>query len=865
MCGRSSPEPTGDPLGCGWLFYSSRRLNAGPSSLVSPDVKDALQALLALRCVPRAADPLGPYRAELDPTGSYLPGRDAAISAYEVLVGTVRAQTSAEPSAPSDSLFAPLDEHDRASRRFARSFHTAPLFAWAGPKFGVGLSLYHHLLPTDVREHFIRVLNDLDIPASRSYSGLASALKSLSGFAKKWGESWLPSMWKYFVNLENLGGYQAVLDPDAFVADLRAWATGDRAHMTVGPDGVISEAAFLDDFRAGLSDFFSALPSVTIANERAMTIDEFSRDPNIWARSGSSSYRQRVAGVDAGGRTVHAKRTKQATAMMRSPGEVASAIRTYSRQENVAVEKPEAAKVRAVVASDDETYLRMAYISHWLEAAMAGSTTTTLYMNQRQVIAMWDRLVSERATSRGWAMPLDQSHFDWQPNKRMITCFFSVLRDVLNAAPARVRPDLLTALGHLEKALTKDVATLRIPLTGEVLPVEKGIMSGWRWTALMDTAFNWAEMWSARMLISRCGLGLISPTVVAQGDDDAITAERARDVVALALAYRVMSFEVNPGKFFVSQVRDEYLRKVAEGGVLSGYPARSLNSILWRNPKDPEPLKGLLRARELSSQWGIALGRGFSRVPLLECAVRDISASNGLTHHEVECLMGTPCCMGGLGWHFGSAKWLCLAPGSADRAVRLDEHALPGLQYVVMAARGLRNVEWRDLEVDVSARLHFEGASVTVVPGGVKEVAKRGYRPVAIGSGPKLGPTVSRDIPQYFASSLLEHAIRERDFSWIHSVYVDASDRSLSYDIERRGGRAVWFAWLRHKLPYAAAFLPGMLGALVSEWSTICNRAAWAAVLRRSAFTMADITGSALSAEAAARSYLLARSPPLFE
>jgi len=145
---------------------------------------------------------------------------------------------------------------------------------------------------------------------------------------------------------------------------------------------------------------------------------------------------------------------------------------------------------------------------------------------------------------------------------------------------------------------------------GERIDITNGILSGWRWTAMLDTIVNLIELSMAEEWVEENSLIKVNMVdFCAQGDDDWLKLKDKRSAVALWLAYESFGLFVNPGKFFLDTVRDEFLRRVMDKGIITGYPARSITSICFRNPLSEREAIGADLIRGNFTRWKLLCER----------------------------------------------------------------------------------------------------------------------------------------------------------------------------------------------------------------------------------------------------------------
>ena len=791
-----------------------------------------------------------------------LPNLPAALAEYAELIekGGKWASEEDETISGSRKLLEPLTDEEKSRARFARSWKVPPRYKRFGERWGRGISLAMALIPLREKAKVVSFLKTVSFYQVKTSSALFNLMRGVSALAKKHGDLLFPGWWKFLVNWEALGGYASPLELSAFEKDLRAWAEGDIVHEIVDEYGRMSENCFLDELEKGMRDLLFNLPGLGNANKRARTIEEFSREPGLWARTGSSHVKEAVMYLDKSGQIKKAKKTKWRTALALAPARVRDILRTQDpgrlKQRNSAIQKLETGKVRAVVSSDDETYLRMAYISDWLETALAGNAASTLFMSTEQQLGMWQCFASDTETDYV-KLPLDQSHFDWMQNKRMINRFLNVVGDVIRTyAEPRAKSDLLHVLESLRWTLVKLEGDLTLGEGSHKIRmlVQKGVMSGWRWTALMDTAFNLGEMRAAQVHLRRQGFpdGVVS--VTAQGDDDRILVNSYGLGAALALAYNEMGFEVNPGKFFIDTKRDEYLRQVAEPGLVSGYPIRAINAVLWRNPINRDPPAGLYRLSEQVKSWNLFIGRGMDRSTTEELMIRDLANANGLSAEIVKRILATPAPLGGLGFYdIGVEPWLQFTPGKKTVKTRILGTTVKGLdEEIGLWKKYDRTVTSEEAAQAMVNNLDCSEAHVEVVSGQTRDRARLlpfAWKAQDTSAGIPLGAYCNSELPVTLQEHFLERAVREKDWNWISNTWLAPELRAVSDRILSHGRRRVWLDWIMNKLPWNLATVPGWNDLLPGHRFQAYCTAYWSRVVGMNVFSYTTVERAALSAE----------------
>jgi alkylhydroperoxidase/carboxymuconolactone decarboxylase family protein YurZ len=742
----------------------------------------------------------------------------------------------------------PLSAEEKARMRFRRTWFTKGPFSNLGPRWGPSLHLYLKILPTDVYYKVRKALVvDLRIDKVNDSNTLYGIFREVSRIAKKHGDQVFPGFWKYLVNLELLGGFLPPAPDETFDESLEDWVTGDIIHSSWDGNS-FDEEVFLKDFECGMFEFLAKAPSVTRANDRFVTPHEYAQDPANVGRVGATHYKHNVYFGDST-YVSRVGKTKWRTALVLGSEGILRLLSSDAPQSAKAVQKREAGKVRAVISADDSTFIRMDYVSKWLETALQGHPNTTLFMGTAQARDFWVGL-SRACINNTVKLPLDQDKFDHQQNFRMITSFFKVLkRFIIMNASQDISDTLLPIVESVHRSLVVTPSFLTAS-SGKRFKITKGILSGWRWTALIDTVMNYGEMFAALRLLKRLGFGHILNSLNAQGDDDQINVDTYGQAAAIVQAYKTMNFGVNPGKFFVDTKRDEYLRQVITKGNVAGYPARGINAVMWRNPISRDPPAGILRLREQVKTWNTLIGRGCDERKCFNYMLVDCANANGLSKQQVLSILATPAVVGGVGMFRGGHT--AITPGTIDHV---------GTVLTPLAGVNESIKRWSKLGMDIQPQLvREEVASVLdvtrakrrVTPGVVREVEVPNplmWTPKQQPSGMPLSAPVNPSLPKFLADSALRTAIREKNWSWIHDVYIDSSSASFSRGLFRRVRRRVWLAWVEGNLPWK---IPTLVGQSELDASLVLKNLysdSWGKAISRLGCNWTRVIRAALSAE----------------
>lgn len=761
-----------------------------------------------------------------------------------------------------------LDDNNKeeASReRFSRSWK-AGNYSELGPRWGKSISLYVAVMPDTVAEEFERKMVRWNICKFLSPQALYDWFKELTEFSKKYGNLFSEN-WKWFVNLENFGGYLPSVPMLDFAESIREWVGGTIIHKSLNRFGGWSEEQFLDDLSLGIDNFLSLGPNVERATSNAKSIEEWSFDFVNWARSGTtstrSSYRYRPS---EGSKWYNAGKTKWRTALSVDSTYVAKILRERTINSlipvNNAVQKRESGKVRAVISSDDALYWRMSYVSHWLESCMEGHPHSTLYMHSRQVEELWKNTAIHCSRGDRVNTPLDQTHFDWQQNTRMLNIALERIKNYIDLSSVRehVKADLLWVTESIRIAIVelRGSVTIKEGKKREDIRVEKGILSGWRWTAFLDTLFNWAELHCAKELCNRLQLGVNVLDEVSQGDDVKLSTDNEGSSIAIVEAFNSLNFNINPSKFFIDRFRDEYLRQVITAVDVSGYPARSILSILQRNPVTRDPIAGIGRANEQVTSWNTLLARGADNKKIYKLMLRDIANANGISKKQAKLVLATPVAVGGLGWSLNGEKWAIMTNGTVDKEVVFDIHLNPKKSINEHLTYWKNN---HSISIG-EASVHKYIVSVLDLPKARLKVINMEYKEIGkitpwrirsegsgLNSGMKLHAYPKKELPTSLIQEALNEQIRNKDWQWIQEEYIAEELRSMSSRIKVRGGNRVWVDWVSGRLPWHTPVIPGWNVNLVSRLSRNFLQYGFMRLCMRAKFNYTDIKRLVLTSE----------------
>lgn len=669
----------------------------------------------------------------------------------------------------------PLSNSEIHRLRYARSLKIKPQFSVLGERWGRSFSLLFS--ESNLQYHYVRValhflINDLKILEIPHAYQLFAVLKKTTEIFKTHNDK-ISQAWRYLINLETFGWYVTGEFTQEHKDEVIDWVVTKHPHYING-----SEEAFEQAFKCEVFHFFEE----NAAREHQFSIptaQEWLDNPDNYCRSGSTHMNVEVR-VDQ----ERPRKSKTAAYLSRSKSFFQKMIFTKQRYKATIIMKKETGKVRPVINADDASYLQMSFVSSWLEPFLQGNRNSTLWMSTKQVLDMKINTVMQLQAMRT-ALPLDQSHFDHQPTMAMLQSTFSAIKAF---AP---RDDLKYVTGLIAESIAEGTI-VELP-DGSKLTHKKGVLSGWRWTAMIDTIINIVTFRLATRLS-----GLTRPLAVrlfnAQGDDDLIFVDNNVDAELIAASYQAMNFEVNTKKFFISKRYQEYLRIVYDRDGSYGYPARSIVSLLINNPINPDPPAGTSRIRAAYSNWMIAINR---RLSCYHEMLEDISRGNGVSESFVEEWLHTPATLGGCGWQPWSEKteYTVLSDSIIKRHGKISGiHLVPVRQSAAFREAILERLETHN--------------NLEVVPMQVSTYPKLEPFKRLCTCGERLTPRYA-DLKNSFLNDIkYREFLDAKDYKSAVAM-LDDDSRRVATRLARRASRWVFLAYLRSELPFSQPYVYG--------------------------------------------------------
>lgn len=585
----------------------------------------------------------------------------------------------------------PFVDRDRRFELLEFRYPIGPDLVWLGAWWGRSFSLWRSMTP----EYIVRaVFAHLNAATWDSDASLMAVLGSFGDGVSKYADflAWeRPMDWQFCCHLKLLGGYQATAKSDEMLEDVLDWVNTPRVHTSLF-------GTYHEEFGKTLRRWF--VP--TKSSDFSLSFKDYLSSRAVWARSGSSTTRVDTGLAKTKWNLAWSKDDIQIRAVMSRVGKKTDLVHSL-------IQKLELGKVRGVIGVDDAMYLAMDYISQFVEDDLAHTPMFNFQSEEKQQ-STWEML-----GSAGTKVPLDESGFDHdKSDTEVLSCVDAcVLFAKMRAKPA-FHPDIEYCGAFVKRFIFGGFIKV-----GETkVTVNKGVLSGWRWTYLVDTMINVTQinLCLAELVQAGCGLNL---KFVCSGDDVGCVFPNFREAGAFFVAYRSYGYKVNAAKFWVSKWRNEFLRITVTGAGVRGYVNRMLPKLLFTNPLQT----AVSREEKVSSLvavWSKVYVRGWAKRDVLNCVYADIAGSLRVSLSNAKRFVHTPVAYGGGGaWPYTGEDGLGLHFSKGDDESRVRLASLPGaMDYVsyLTGKYGERELFERGVLEVVEGTLTYKKAKVKSTP-----------------------------------------------------------------------------------------------------------------------------------------------------
>lgn len=256
-------------------------------------------------------------------------------------------------------------------------------------------------------------------------------------------------------------------------------------------------------------------------------------------------------------------------------------------------------KRRLIVSADYNLTLKMRFVDTWLSDWLVGNDNSYLWRTPSQIEKMWTDFMDY--SEKRWRVPLDQSSFDHHVSKSMVICVLEEIKHLISnrmLCEQSILDQYLLVMDTIIYGIDNAyvIYELREDDTGYTkgikayleIPYNNGVLSGWQWTSKINTICNIAESRVAIAEIEAQGIRVQLIEFDATGDDQNTSWKYLIDSLLYWLQLVSCGFEIHPSKNFFSTNHNEYLRLYSTADGINGYPARTVNKILWVYPGNVE-------------------------------------------------------------------------------------------------------------------------------------------------------------------------------------------------------------------------------------------------------------------------------------
>jgi hypothetical protein len=474
--------------------------------------------------------------------------------------------------------------------------------------------------------------------------------------------------WERLVDINTLGGILYEISNDEFEKRIKEWTQGYSMHKVFN-----DESLFYNLFEKAVENLEYSLP--IRQTRRFISFREYLDRTYLWGLSGSTTLKSNVTHVETNNQEMKIRQTKWSVALFMDKDELYKTILSKRFVPIIALQKPGAAKIRLAMSSGFEFYLLLDYVDYFFQDTLRQWEYSTFWFKKKKRFSFWMDFAKKTVTKERFHIPLDQSKFDWNISTRMILSIVKMIR--------RIGPKIGIQFDENEKIfniLEHLFSHNKVQIGEEVLDVMKGVMSGWKWTALMDTFVNYCQMQVAISILDYFTLEL-PEDITLQGDDDRLSLQSPISIYIIIRIYDMMGFIIHPKKFFVKQGCDEFLRKIALNGRVFGPCARTISTILEPKPENRDKVDRLEMVTEVLSTFYTYMSR-----------IKDTIEFNLYKHYiirEIEYLIPgiskivwKPKCVGGMGFQpYDNNENAYVIEKENIKIGEVNDMHIPGLEY----------------------------------------------------------------------------------------------------------------------------------------------------------------------------------------
>jgi hypothetical protein len=528
-------------------------------------------------------------------------------------------------------------------------------------------------------------------------------LGAISELLKIKGDDISPA-WRYYHGIHGMCEYYDIAPDGTTNEKVREWLEKDVDLHLNG-----SRFEWHRAFKSAVSQIFDR-EFVMLDAMSGMVSSKAYSEAYMWMKGVSTNLEGAQVYNSKLGRVKRTRRTKKSASLAVQPEEIVRKLYRYSPQELRIFQKPEAQKRRFIANGDFDNFLKMDFISCFLDKGFEQHPHMSVLNNMSTRRKMFKSLVDHGKDKEYIKLPLDQSKFDHMVTREMLITIFDKIIDICpNGSEQKdVARILRQSMFSLESTVYNGTDSFRYC---------KGVASGWRWTALLDTIINYAEFIVIKAEYDRrtamdCRHQIEIISMNFQGDDARLVLKCSKaSAEALMAMYSECGLKVNKQKNFISRNRDEFLKMVAEGDNLIGYPARVIMSMTQYKPTSDAPLNFVDRINDITNNAMRGARRGMD-IQFIKRYLSTVIRSKKINYDDYMCWLITPNSVGGYGLAKGDSlrkildiqddRWVRLRPTRIQYTNKLCE---PIFDHKVEMAERERKVDARLLKDAVLAIL----------------------------------------------------------------------------------------------------------------------------------------------------------------
>jgi hypothetical protein len=302
------------------------------------------------------------------------------------------------------------------------------------------------------------------------------------------------------------------------------------------------------------------------------------------------------------------------------------------------VKMDEPAALRTVQGYDTYSVIRCNYIMQGIKDFNGHKRWTTLGMTGEERLRAYRDILDPHY----WKLCTDQSSFDTHQCKNWIkyavkSLFAHICHDSQHEDIKKICDIEFNSLDRVY-----------LHYDGNELKWENGILSGYSFTALLDSILNAAQ---SKYVADKLNYRIVHSLFT--GDDCIMLLNDKPDADAVAAVYNSLGLSVNASKTWVGRRNTEFLHELYMGDMVMGFPARGFRALLWRKPTFGSGTPGRVNeVKSFASVCLMAVRRGLYNVA--EVMSRKFKQYG--FHHDIKNYAAkfqawwvTPCVHGGFG------------------------------------------------------------------------------------------------------------------------------------------------------------------------------------------------------------------------